>query len=272
MSVEHDGYDGGDGGDRGDRGQDGHAAHAAHADHADHPDHAAPDPLLALLTDEPLPADADTTARAEYRAAAADVTALREQLRLIGTALGEAGPEPEPEPAKRPRPVARPRPRPRRPLTLALRAAAVLCAATVVSGLAWLVTQASPGGADDSGAEAADKGAAADASQSAAGYLACARLVAEGTVTDVAPVPGTGKERVTLRVTRYYVPDAGPAETVFTMDESVDPRLREGQHALIGIPKGAADPDIWTAEENEIAHERAWISDALPESRTIDCG
>ncbi|MFD0315025.1 hypothetical protein [Streptomyces flavalbus] len=260
MSVEHDGYDGYDGGDRG---QDGRA------------DHAAPDPLLAVITDEPLPADADATARAEYRAATADVTALREQLRLIGTALSE----PEPEPVAPPRPVVvRSRPR-RRPLTLALRAAAVLCAATAVSGLAWLVTQTSPGGSDDSEAGAAvsdsrsgAKSGAGDESLSAAGYLACARLVVEGTVTEVEPVPGTGKDRVTLRVTDYLKPDDGPAETVFTMDEAVDPRLREGQHALVGIPRDAAEPDVWAVTEEDIARHRAWIADALPESRTIECG
>ncbi|MFE6526804.1 hypothetical protein ACFVON_34340, partial [Streptomyces sp. NPDC057794] len=49
------------------------------------------DPLMAALTGEPLPEDAGPGARAEHRAARADVALLREQLGLIGDALADAG-------------------------------------------------------------------------------------------------------------------------------------------------------------------------------------
>ncbi|MEV5358713.1 hypothetical protein AB0L15_37690, partial [Streptomyces sp. NPDC052693] len=49
------------------------------------------DPLMAAITGEPLPQDADAAARAEHRAARADVALLREQLGLVGDALADAG-------------------------------------------------------------------------------------------------------------------------------------------------------------------------------------
>lgn len=263
MSVEHDGADGADRSG----GVDGR------------PDPAL-DALLAVITDEPLPdgAHRDAAFMAAHRSAAADVAVLREQLAVIGGTLADSAPQPAPRPVQPTRNLT-PAPR-RRPFVLALRVAAAACAATVLAGLGWLVVQA-PSGADDSGSSAAkdaapdavgDEDAKAGASRTAAGYLACARLVVEGTVTEVAPVPGTGKDRVTLRVSRSYKPEAGPAETVFTIDQAVDPRLREGQHVLVGIPRAAAEPDLWAVGEADVAHHRAWITEALPESRTTDCG
>ena len=145
------------------------------------------DALMAALTGEPLPPGADADSRDAYRSAAADVALLREQLGILGRVLGEPPPEPE---AARPAPVARPRPR-RRPLRLALGTLAVACAGVVVAGLGWLVVQGPGSSADDAAADSAasgaEQGGPAAGGKTGAGfgtprYLACARLVAEGTV------------------------------------------------------------------------------------------
>ncbi|MGX1562285.1 hypothetical protein [Streptomyces sp. NPDC055506] len=164
-----------------------------------------------------------------------------------------------------------------RPLSLALRGLAAAAAATVVVGMGWLVVQAGGGAGDDSaGSSAADTAASPqhgseDAKLGHAGYLACARLVVEGTVAEVEPVPGTGQDRVTLEVERSYKPAESEEQVVFPMAEDIDPRLRPGAHVLVGISRGQAEPDLWSIGEKEIARERAWITAALPESRTIPC-
>ncbi|MFI9149687.1 hypothetical protein [Streptomyces sp. NPDC053367] len=249
-----------------------------------------PDPLMAVLTGEPLPDEVRTDAAfmAEHRSAEADVALLRAQLGLLGHALAEPEPEPEPqpEPQPEPRPVPRPEPAPartpvrrRRPFLLAVRVAGVTCAVGVFSLLGWLVVSSAPGGAaDDSGGS--NKAASGDqksgsgneaADLSAPGYLACARLIAEGDVTAVEPVPGAGQDRITLRVTRHLKPARGPAEVSFPMDRDVDPRPRTGDHVLISIPEGSAVPDVWSVGAQDVAEARAWITRALPESRTIPC-
>ncbi|GAA3883959.1 hypothetical protein GCM10023084_41070 [Streptomyces lacrimifluminis] len=262
------------------------------------------DALMAALTDDPLPEEAlsDADFMAEHWSAAADVALLREQLGLIGGALAsrertEAEAEAKSAavrgPARKsvPKPVRVPvRERPYwRPLrTLALGVAAVTAAGTMVTGAGWLLSQAGNGAEDSGASTSADAGpsyspapdidsgmGAKDGAGSGAltspGQLACARLVVEGTVTAVDPGPGTGQDRITLRVTRYYKPDKGPAEVTFVMDREADPRPAVGDHTLVGIPTGAASPDTWTTDEKEIAAERARITAALPESRTLPC-
>ncbi|WP_055533952.1 hypothetical protein [Streptomyces graminilatus] len=242
------------------------------------------DALMAALTDDPLPEEALTDAdfMAEHWSAAADVALLREQLGLIGGALAHQEQEhTEPEPVRRPARIpVRERPY-RRPLrTLALGVVGVTAVGTLFAGSAWLVSQAG-NGAEDSGAGwKADTGTSATvtpqnggagAKSGGARYLACARLVVEGTVTAVDPGPDAGQDRITLRVNRYYKPDKGPAEVTFLMDQDVDPRLTKGDDTLIGIPADAVSPDTWTVGEGRIAVELAWITAALPASRTLQC-
>ncbi|MFE1439008.1 hypothetical protein [Streptomyces sp. NPDC058739] len=263
MTVEHDSFDGGEGFD-GDR----------------------PDPLMAALTGGPLPdeARADAAFMAAHRSAEADVALLREQLGLLGEALAVplAGPVGEPlaEAPKRPapRPAAVQTPvRRRRPFVLAVRAVGVACAIGVFSVTGWAVVRA--GGGVGASSDAGSKSAASDeksaseaqADMSAPGYLACARLVAEGDVTAVDPVPGTARDRVTLRVTRYLKPDKGRAVVTFVMDRDSDPRLRVGDHALVSIPSGSAAPDVWSVGDQDVARSRAWIDEALPQSRAMAC-
>ncbi|NEA61287.1 hypothetical protein [Streptomyces sp. SID12488] len=249
------------------------------------------DALMAALTDDPLPEEALTDAdfMAEHWSAAADVALLREQLGLIGGALASQEQE-RTEPASaavrkplrvRVRVPVRER-RYWRPLrTLALGVAAVTAAGTLLTGAGWLLSQAG-NGADDSAASTTSdskkdsaKDGAGSGELSNARYLACARLVVEGTVTAVDPGPGAGfnagQDRITLRVARYYKPDKGPAEVTFVMDQEVDPRLTVGGHTLIGIPAGAGSPDTWITGEKQIAAQRAWITARLPDSRTVPC-
>ncbi|MFJ4831786.1 hypothetical protein ACIP79_17975 [Streptomyces sp. NPDC088747] len=242
------------------------------------------DALLAAITDEPLPEGArdDAAFMAEYGSATADVALLRERLTLIGDALAE-GPRTAPEAVEveRAEPVRARTPRSRRPLRIALGTLAVACAATLVAGMGWLVTQAGQGAndatssadkaagpQDDAGADEDAKG---ESSLSAPGYLACSRLVVEGTVAQLDRVPGATLDRVTLDVSRYYKPDRGKDRITFVMAEDADPRLHKGDHVLVGIPLNSGTPDIWTTDEKEIARERAWILDALPDSRDLTC-
>ncbi|MDX3453033.1 hypothetical protein PV396_13905 [Streptomyces sp. ME02-8801-2C] len=257
------------------------------------------DALMAALTDDPLPEEALTDAdfMAEHWSAAADVALLREQLGLIGDALTareRTAAEAESERVRKPARVPVREWRYWRPLrTLALGVAAVTAVGTLSAGSVWLFAQAGKGvedsattssadagpsysldpqsgGDEDGGAGLKDGGTAAGALTSPQ-HLACARLVVEGTVTAVALGPGAGQERVTLRVTRYYKPDKGPAEVTFVMDLEADPRPTVGEHTLIGIPTGAESPNTWTVGEKEIAAERARITAALPKSRTLAC-
>jgi hypothetical protein len=150
-------------------------------------------------------------------------------------------------------------------------------AATVVVGMGWLVVQGDHGAGDDAGSgSAADAAAGPARGQEGAklghaGYLACARVVAEGTVVEVEPVPGARQDRVTLDVDRSYKPAKGQERIVFPMDEDAAPRPRPGDHVLVGITRGQAQPDLWSVGEMEIAPERAWITAALPESATLPC-
>ncbi|MFF5155730.1 hypothetical protein ACFY3N_05585 [Streptomyces sp. NPDC000348] len=159
----------------------------------------------------------------------------------------------------------------RRPLKVALGALAAAAAATVVVGTGWLVTQ--PGGVSDSaGGSAAAQADSKEAGGAAFGsprYLACARLVAEGTVLAVDPVPEDGTERVTLGASRYY---KGEGEVAFLRDPAGDPPLREGDHVLVGMPPDGVHPDTVIVGEADIAPERARITASLPESRTLACG
>ncbi|MCP3765398.1 MULTISPECIES: hypothetical protein [unclassified Streptomyces] len=254
------------------------------------------DALMAAILGEPLPAAArrDPAFLAARDAAAADVAVLREQLGLIGDTLArEAEPGPAPvralpavapggpgDPAGR----ARPSRRARRPLKVALGALAAAAAASVVIGTGWLVTQAGQGDTASSGAGVTAEDAADAKQQEAgtafgsAGYLACARLVVEGTVTAVEPVPGAGRDRVTLEETRRHKPEPDPGdlegerdEVTFLAEADGGPRLRVGDEVLIGLPREGSVPDAVIVGEEDIAPERERITAALPASRALTC-
>ncbi|MCX4608838.1 MULTISPECIES: hypothetical protein [Streptomyces] len=237
------------------------------------------DALLAAITDEALPEGAgdDPEFLAEHRSAVADVALLREQLAVIGDALADRAQEAKPVPVRAPRkrtrrPEGAPRNRGRRPLALVLGTLVAATVAAMVVGMGWILAHNGAGASDSSGAKAADSGTAGGgASLSAPGYLACARLVAEGTVAHVEPLPGTTENRITLHVDRYYKPEKGRAEVVLVLDEEVAPRPREGERVLVAVQGDPATPTGWTTGDKAIADERAWIVKALPASRTLTC-
>ncbi|MFJ8826341.1 hypothetical protein ACIREE_31800 [Streptomyces sp. NPDC102467] len=225
--------------------------------------------LMMAVSGEPLP-DSDPDA-AEV---AADVALLREQVRGLGDALAaHRTPEPMRAPVSVPLsvPVRR-----RRPLRLALGGLAVAGGLGVASVMVWAVLQSGGGIAASSGDDksAADNGKAAggeSADLSPEGFVACSRVIAEGTVVKVEQLPGTGQDRITLRVTRYIKPESGGAKTLtFPMDHDVDPRLKTGDRPLITIPEGGRQPDNWsTGKDSE--RLRAMVLKALPGSHAITC-
>ncbi|WP_217184571.1 hypothetical protein [Streptomyces sp. AC495_CC817] len=205
------------------------------------------------------------------------------------TAGAETDPGPVSGPASAPTASVTPLPsrpsRARRALRITGRTLAAAAAASVVLVIGWGVMQ--PGGgasskdardgsvseqsSGDTGKTAPDRGDGS-ASLSREGYVACARTIVEGTVTEVEPVPGAEQDRITVEVDHWIKPDKGEDRIVFPMSQDVDPRLKEGDHVLLGFPRDSAQPDIWTTKEAEIARERAWIEAALPESKRIKCG
>ncbi|MGW3631295.1 hypothetical protein ACWD7F_14185 [Streptomyces sp. NPDC005122] len=249
------------------------------AGYAEHEDSAAADALWAAITGDPLPEGIrdDPDAVAEHRSAVADLSLLREQLAAIGGALAEPGEETRPVrvPRQRPRrPAGAPRKRGRRPLAVALGTLAATVVTAMVVGMGWLIVQGGGGGvasksSADSAAKASD-GAGGSASLGAPGYLACSRLLAEGEITGIEPVRGTGRDRITLDVTRFYKPAKGKGRVTFLVDrEAAAPR--QGEHVLVGIRRGAVTPDRWTTGEKAIARDREWILGALPASRSLPC-
>ncbi|MGW2780730.1 hypothetical protein ACWC3X_05680 [Streptomyces populi] len=251
------------------------------------------DALLAALTDAELPEGArdDVVFMAEHRSAVADVDVLREQLVIIGDALADSGrPDGtargdrrsgasgryrrarEPRPSGGGRPGGAPKKRSRHPGALVVGTLVAAAMASLVVGIGWLAAQ---GGAPDTakaqGASDAKADSGSEGKLSAPGYIACSRLLVEGTVTKVVAVPGTTRDRITLDVYHYYKPAKGEKTVTFLMDQAVDPRLHRGDEALIGIQRHDSTPDLWTTGEQRIARDRSWIVKALPESRSMRC-
>ncbi|MVO84485.1 hypothetical protein GPA10_06770 [Streptomyces sp. p1417] len=260
------------------------------------------DALTRAVTDEPVPAAnrADERFMAEYAAAVADVAVLRDQLRIVGDTLARGAPGAEPAASPRPARPALPSPLPApsragaparsrppgRPPRAARRGAVLALAAALGAGLlggvVWLGVRSGTGDDDMTSGAADAKGsapsrahdrpghAAEGAKRSPEGYVACSRLIAEGTVQSVELLPDGTQDRITLDVSRYYKPAEGKEQVTFVMDVSVDPRLRTGDRVLVAIPEGEASPDLWSTGAR-LAEDRAWIEKALPRARGTQC-
>jgi hypothetical protein len=148
----------------------------------------------------------------------------------------------------------------------------VAAAASVVTGLGWLLGH--------SGELNQDAGASADSASKAEtgvrfggpAYLSCATTVAEGEVTAVKELPATGQVQVTVRVSRYYTPTHGAKDLTYVVDAYDLPEpLTRGTAVLFGVSPGSPVPDHWVVGTGAIARERAWITASLPESRTLPC-
>ncbi|MDH6215746.1 hypothetical protein [Streptomyces pseudovenezuelae] len=236
------------------------------------------DALMAAITGEPLTQGVrtDDAFMTEYREAEADVALLREQLGLIGHALAD-----EQRPKEKPVPVRAPRDL-RRVRRFAFATVAVAAAGTVLVGMGWLLGQsggASSTASSDSGDKAANspadsQGGSQDGSPFASpGYLACARLVVEGEVAKAAWVHGTsGRQRITLAVTRAYKPVKTAKQVTFVIEEgAVLKSLHKGEHVLVGLPRDSSVADYLVVGEQSVAREHAGIVRALPEAAAVPC-
>ncbi|MEV0320353.1 hypothetical protein ACIBKX_05120 [Streptomyces sp. NPDC050658] len=228
--------------------------------------------LMLAVTGDAVPAELrdDPEFGAEHAAAVADVALLRDRLGALGDALAE-------RPAPRPAAVPPPPRRTRRPLRLAFGALATAGGLAVAGLVVWAAVQAGGGAADrDAASSGADKAAPDDRQEDSAGstspegFVACSRLIVEGTVTRVEKVPGAARDRITLDAARYLKPESGPRKVTFPMDHDVDPRLKVGDRVLITIPTGESEPDNW-AKGKERDSLRTLIVKALPGSREVRC-
>jgi hypothetical protein len=245
------------------------------AEHGTHEAYDGADALMAAITGEQPSAEAraDTAFMAEHRKAEADVELLRRQLGIIAEALAR-----DTLTGERPAPVRAPRPARPRVRRFAMAGLAVAAVAGVLSGMGWLLAQG--GGSADSmssgsadSASKSDRNAEAGSAFSSPGYLACARLVAEGRVTRVEPATGSAEqERITLDVTRSYKPEKAGQELTLVIDEgALQKGLHKGDHVLVAVPQHAASPDYVVVGEKSIARERAGLDRALKASGTVTC-
>lgn len=236
------------------------------------------DALMPALTDESVSDGLPPELAAEHAAAVADVALLREHIGLVGRTLAAPGPAPKPAPTPVPVPDRSVGVRPagvrRRRLKVALGLAAATAAVSLVGGVSWLALEGGGGISGSSNDSDAAKGVAPGAEngpdsgdQKPGAYVPCARLIVEGTVNRVEPLPGGTRDRIVLDVTRYYKPRQGAEQVTFVMDTNVDPRLHPGDRTLIGIPKGKASPDLWSDNKADVARDRAFIERELRQGK-----
>ncbi|MGW2564138.1 hypothetical protein ACWCXB_33970 [Streptomyces sp. NPDC001514] len=202
--------------------------------------------LMSALTDAPS-ADAEGE---EYAAALADVALLRTHLRLIGDTL-----------AAQPAPAAAVG---RRSKALALCLAAVVAGVVAVAGVG-IARQAAMSGGESGGL----------GKLTPEGIVACARVIAEGTVRAVEPIGTDGEIRVVLEVDRRLKPADGPARLTFTLtfdrdhDDVASPPV-PGSRMLVSLSELPDEPVDWY-QGADIAPARSWMGRALPGSRALTC-
>ncbi|MEV0252991.1 hypothetical protein AB0H82_01760 [Streptomyces sp. NPDC050732] len=235
------------------------------------------DALMPAITGEPVSEEdlRDPDFAAEHAAAVADVALLKERLGNVAEALAATAEPVEPVVPLRPRAA-------RRRGTVALGAVAATVAAAMVGGLAWLAVDAGPGAADNDAAAGSAQEAAPDGKSrqgggddgegklSPEGFVACSRVIVEGTVTAVDAVPGAARHRVSLDVTRYYKPQSGDGTITFPMADDVDPRLKKGDRVMVTIPVGEAHPDNWAMGKDRDSLRRMVLK-ALPGAAKVRC-
>ncbi|MBB1257848.1 hypothetical protein [Streptomyces alkaliterrae] len=178
------------------------------------------DPLMYVLTDEPVPEEKsrDAAFMRDYRAAGEDVALLRADLDRIGQALcresvaqdlGEGGVM-----------IPAVTSRVRRRWALVVAAAVVVSAGIVVAG-------GVRGGGQG-------EGSPPGAALTEVGQLACAEVVAEGTVVDTEPEDDAVK--VTLVVDRYYKPERGERTYSFSAPQR-EAESWTGSKLLVLVPQ-----------------------------------
>jgi hypothetical protein len=244
------------------------------------------DALLAAITDEPLPQEAlnDPEFMAEHRSAVADVAALREQLMVMGDTLAA---ESERSPADTV-PVTTARPakparswQPRRYAGLAVGALVIATGTTLLGGLVWLGVQNSGGGdAGVSSDSAAGKAESSSGEDTATGkapyspetYIACSKVLVQGTVLSVTR-RDDGDVRVVLEAKRYLRPEQTVAEhptIAVNLYDSARADLKVGVEALVRVPVHTQEPQEWKVGP-EAADARDELVDALPGAHGLKC-
>lgn len=205
------------------------------------------DELMAVLLGEPAPdADQDADGAARYASAARDMAVLGEQLRVVGDRL--AAPEALPEV----RAPGRPRWTGRGPLALA--ASVVVAACLAGTGILWSVAQPS--------------GEHGDAKLTEEGRLACARVIADGTVSRTERAAGL--VRVVLTVDRYLKPDKGPRETSFVVTGEEEDYFRPGRPMLVVVSRFPGEGvESYLGDDRAVAWQS--MQAALPASRDLEC-
>ncbi|MFD9498742.1 hypothetical protein [Streptomyces sp. NPDC060035] len=204
------------------------------------------DELMAVLLGQSASDPGDAPAVARYDAARRDMTALREQLHLIGDRLATTDGAPGTLTPSRPR-WARKGP-------LALAASAVIAACLAGTGILWSVAQPS------------EEGGSAKLTEE--GLMACARVVADGTISRTERA-GT-RVRVVLRVDRYLKPDRGPRETSFVVPAGEEDYFRPGTPMVVGISR-FPDEGVMSFTGGDRAAAWQWMTAALPASRSMEC-
>ncbi|MFD9544724.1 hypothetical protein [Streptomyces sp. NPDC060022] len=204
------------------------------------------DELMAVLLGQSAPDPGDAQAGARYDAARRDMTELREQLHLIGDRLAAPDGAPGTLTPSRPRWV--------RKGPLALAASVVIAVCLAGTGILWSVAQPS--------------GEHGDAKLTEEGMMACARVVADGTVSRTERVGGL--VRVVLTVDRYLKPDRGPRETSFLVPGEEEEYFRPGRPMVVIVSRFPGEGvNSFTGEDRATAWQ--WMSAALPASRTLEC-
>jgi hypothetical protein len=124
------------------------------------------------------------------------------------------------------------------------------------------------------GADAdADAGSGTDSVRMTdAELLACAELVAEGTVLRVTPGEGPDRVRVELEVDRYLKGDRGTRRLTFPVDydEEGERPVTAGSRLLVNVMQPGGDTAVYQGEDIDRARE--WMEKALPRSRALRCG
>ena len=70
---------------------------------------------------------------------------------------------------------------------------------------------------------------------------------------------------------RSFRPAHGPAEVRFLLDADARPAPRVGQRVLVRVGRGERQASLWAVGDSRVAAARAWITEALPGSRTLTC-
>ncbi|MCX4821366.1 hypothetical protein OG883_15920 [Streptomyces sp. NBC_01142] len=189
-----------------------------------------------------------------------DEDAVRRALRMIGGEAGRA--DPGSAPAQEPVSLAKPRRR-RRVVAVSLAAAAAAAAACIAVTVSVMSGSSGPASREEQNGQG----------QTLAEWIACARTIAVGDVSEVRP-SSKGRITVGLDVADWIKPSHGDSRITLDL---VDPRVTEarppiekGQHLLMVVPE-RSDQETSTFEGAELTQYRSTITKALGKAEHTAC-